>query len=75
MIASGSTRVIDCGRVQYNGHTTWFATVVASGFDSLVNDRANRMSWPRGRRRYDIAMVAAECASAPMPFWTTGCWM
>jgi diacylglycerol kinase (ATP) len=30
---------------------------VSAGFDALVNARANRMSWPRGQRRYEVAMV------------------
>ncbi len=68
VIANGNTQVIDAGRVQYSGNTTWFATVVASGFDSLVNDRANRMSWPRGRRRYDIAMALEAAKLRPLPF-------
>jgi diacylglycerol kinase (ATP) len=32
--------------------------VLCCGFDSLVSDRANRMRWPRGRRRYDVAILA-----------------
>jgi diacylglycerol kinase (ATP) len=32
--------------------------VLAAGFDALVNERANRMSWPKGRRRYDIATLS-----------------
>lgn len=35
----------------------WFACVLGTGFDAAVNERANRMSWPRGRRRYDLATV------------------
>ena len=30
---------------------------VSAGFDALVNRRANRMRWPRGPIRYQIAMV------------------
>ncbi len=30
---------------------------VSAGFDALVNARANRMSWPKGQRRYEVAMV------------------
>src|SRR3954470_8386442 len=33
----------------------WFGCVLGAGFDSRVNDRANRMSWPRGRMRYNLA--------------------
>src|SRR5439155_18922881 len=35
-----------------------YTTLFRSGFDSRVNDRANRMSWPRGRMRYNLAIVA-----------------
>ncbi len=35
----------------------WFACVLGTGFDAAVNERANRMSWPRGRRRYDLATL------------------
>ena len=31
----------------------WFGAVLAAGFDAIVNERANRMRWPRGPRRYD----------------------
>ena len=36
---------MDLGRVG----TVRFGTVLASGFDSRVNDRGNRMRWPSGR--------------------------
>ena len=34
-----------------------FAAICSTGFDSLVNERANSMLWPRGKRKYDIAML------------------
>ncbi len=46
----------------------WFGSVLASGFDSRVTDRGNRMRWPRGPRRYDVAMVAELAALRPVPF-------
>lgn len=39
------------------GGERWFCAVLAAGFDALVNERANRMAWPRGPRRYDLAIV------------------
>ncbi|WP_063714021.1 MULTISPECIES: diacylglycerol kinase family protein [unclassified Actinoplanes] len=39
------------------GRQRWFCAVLAAGFDALVNERANRMAWPRGPRRYDLAIV------------------
>lgn len=57
-LGSGSYREIDLGQVG----DTWFATVLCSGFDAAVNARANRMTWPSGPRRYDLAILA-ELAS------------
>ncbi|RZQ63976.1 diacylglycerol/lipid kinase family protein [Amycolatopsis suaedae] len=57
-LAGGAARRIDLGRVG----DTWFGTVLCAGFDALVNERANRMSWPSGPRRYDLAILA-ELAS------------
>lgn len=41
-----------------DGTRRWYGAVLAAGFDAVVNERANRMRWPRGPRRYDIAIVA-----------------
>jgi len=54
---SRGARRIDLGRVRHGGLTTWFAGVLSAGFDAVVNDRANRMTRPRGSQRYTIAMV------------------
>ncbi|TDV44885.1 diacylglycerol kinase (ATP) [Actinophytocola oryzae] len=54
-IRDGRSSMIDLGRVE-NG--PWFAGVLCAGFDSSVNERANRMRWPSGPRRYDLAILA-----------------
>ena len=46
----------------------WFGTVLASGFDSRVNDRGNRMRWPTGRLRYDVAMLLELAELRPIPY-------
>ncbi len=46
----------------------WWACVLGAGFDSAVNDRANRMTWPRGRRRYDLAVLLELGSFRPVPF-------
>ncbi|MCX4727614.1 diacylglycerol kinase [Streptomyces sp. NPDC090052] len=46
----------------------WFGSVLAAGFDSRVNDRGNRMRWPAGRLKYDLAMVAELAAFRPLPY-------
>jgi diacylglycerol kinase (ATP) len=56
---------IDLGRTDTG---TWWATILCAGFDSAVNERANRMRWPRGPRRYDVAIVAEMMRLRPRQF-------
>ncbi|MEU3465033.1 diacylglycerol kinase [Streptomyces sp. NPDC006733] len=63
-LKEGRVRAVDLGRVG----DRWFGTVLASGFDSRVNDRGNRMRWPTGRFRYDVAMLAELAALRPIPY-------
>ncbi|MCC2033466.1 diacylglycerol kinase [Microbacterium allomyrinae] len=68
-IAGGVTRRIDLARVtRADGSTRFFGSVLASGFDSKVNDRANAMRWPRGGSRYNIAILVEFLALAGMPY-------
>ncbi|MEU5363641.1 diacylglycerol kinase [Streptomyces sp. NPDC005925] len=63
-LKGGRLRDIDLGRAG----DRWFGTVLASGFDSRVNDRGNRMRWPTGRAKYDLAMLAELAAFRPLPY-------
>lgn len=68
-IAAGATRDIDLARVtRTDGSTTLFGSVLASGFDSKVNDRANAMRWPRGGSRYNIAILIEFLTLAGIPY-------
>jgi diacylglycerol kinase (ATP) len=53
-LLAGRDRTIDAGRT--GGR--WWATVQCCGFDSAVADRVNRLRWPSGPRRYDVAIFA-----------------
>jgi diacylglycerol kinase (ATP) len=55
---------MDAGRVG----DAWFGCVLSAGFDSRVTDRANRMTWPRGRMRYNLAILAELRVFKPLPF-------
>ncbi|WP_137873138.1 diacylglycerol kinase [Rhodococcus sp. Q] len=69
VIADGTVADVDLGRVtRGDGSTHWFGTVLASGFDSLVTDRANRMQWPRGPMRYNLAMIAELASLRSIPY-------
>ena len=61
-LAAGEHRTIDAGRTG----DRWWATVLCCGFDSAVSDRANRLRWPKGRRRYDVAVLAELARLRPV---------
>jgi len=68
-VIAGRTRTIDLARVtRADGTTTLYGTVLAAGFDSKVNDRANRMRWPRGAMRYNIAILVEFLRLRGIPF-------
>jgi diacylglycerol kinase (ATP) len=64
VLVSGQVREVDLGRASGR----WFGGVLGSGFDSMVNERANRMSWPRGRARYNVAIVAELRTFKPIAY-------
>ncbi|MEV7185538.1 diacylglycerol kinase [Kitasatospora sp. NPDC093102] len=72
VIAAGRTRSVDLGRITGpDGAVRWYGSVLATGFDSLVSDRANRLRWPRGRMRYNLAILAEFANLRPLPFRIT----
>lgn len=64
VVVGSRTRRIDLGRCR----ETYFVTVLAAGFDSLVNHRANEMTWPRGQLRYTVATFAELRVFRPLPY-------
>ncbi len=46
----------------------YFVTVLAAGFDAIVNERANTMTWPRGQMRYNLATLAELRTFRPIPY-------
>jgi diacylglycerol kinase (ATP) len=39
------------------GALPWWSTIFCAGFDTAVIERAEKMRWPRGQRRYDLAIL------------------
>jgi len=44
---------IDCGLVDGE----WFGAILSTGFDSIVNEKANSMQWPKGPMKYNAAIA------------------
>ncbi|GAA1690509.1 diacylglycerol kinase [Microcella alkalica] len=71
-------RVIDAARIDHGAASAAgaalhpgsrrFACVLSAGFDAIVNERANRMSRPRGRSRYTIALLVELARLRPIDY-------
>ena len=68
LVLAATPRTIDAVQSD-NGR--WFGGVLGSGFDSMVNERANQMSWPKGKSRYNLAILAELRVFKPLPFRIT----
>ena len=70
-------RAVDAGSVTYVDEATgaaatrWFACVLSAGFDAIVNERANLMSWPRGASRYTVALIIELLRLRPIKYRLT----
>ncbi|MDV5144527.1 diacylglycerol kinase [Streptomyces sp. SBC-4] len=71
LLKGAGGHAMDLGRITGATTTRWFGTVLASGFDSRVNDRGNRMRLPAGRFKYDLAILAELAAFRPVPYRLT----
>lgn len=67
LLVAGETRPMDAARTEHG----WYGCVLGAGFDSRVNDRANRMTWPKGKSRYNLAILAELRVFKPVPFIVT----
>ncbi len=64
VVIGGRERRIDLARIG----SKYFVTVLAAGFDAIVNERANQMTWPKGQMRYNLATVAELRTFKPIPY-------
>lgn len=63
-VIASRKRTIDVARCG----SRFYVTVLAAGFDAVVNERANAMRWPRGQMRYNVATVAELRTFRPLDF-------
>jgi diacylglycerol kinase (ATP) len=63
-VIRGTTRTSDLAK----SGSKYYATVLCAGFDALVNERANRMTWPKGQMRYNIATLSELRVFRPLQY-------
>ena len=63
-VIASRIRTVDLARAG----SRYFVTVLAAGFDAIVNERANEMTWPRGQMRYNVATLLELRTFRPMSF-------
>jgi diacylglycerol kinase (ATP) len=69
---AAGTRPIDLARMTgADGRIRWFGAVLGAGFDAVVNERANAMRFPRGPRRYDVAVLVELARLRPRRYTLT----
>lgn len=64
LVVAGRERTIDLVR----SGSKYFVTVLAAGFDAIVNERANAMSWPKGPMKYNLATLAELRTFTPLSY-------
>lgn len=53
VVTSTEASPIDLGMVD----SEWFGAVLSTGFDSVVNEKANSLRWPKGPMKYNVAIA------------------
>lgn len=66
-VISSKPQAIDLGRVDGR----WFGAILSTGFDSVVNERANALRWPKGPARYNVAIALELPRFKPIEYQIT----
>jgi len=64
LVIGGKERAVDLARIG----SRYYVTVLAAGFDAIVNERANEMTWPKGQMRYNLATLIELRTFSPIPY-------
>lgn len=67
-IASQDPTTIDLGLVTGDFGRRWYVQVLSTGFDALVNNLANRITWPRGQIKYTLATILTLARFNPISY-------
>ncbi len=64
LVIAGERRTVDLAATG----ATRFLCVLSAGFDAVVNERANRMRWPTGQMKYNLATLAELRTFSPIDY-------
>lgn len=67
VVVTGHPQAIDLSKV----NDTYVGAVLATGFDAMVNRRANAMPWPKGSLRYPLATLSELRVFTPLRYRLT----
>lgn len=72
-LGQGRHRAVDAAHVSAPGRLDgrWYAGVLSAGLDAAVNDRANRLTFPRGHLKYMRALLGELGAFQPFGYRVT----
>ena len=62
---------IDAGIMRWAGGERWFCSTMSAGFDALVNERVNHLSFPKGASRYTVGMILELLKLKPIHYSVT----
>lgn len=62
---------IDAGIMRWKGGQRWFCSTMSAGFDALVNERVNHLSFPKGASRYTVGMILELLQLKPIHYTVT----
>lgn len=63
-----SHKSVDAIKLHSSTGQHWVLGTASAGFDALVNQRANQMKWPKGQRRYELAMLLELAKFEPLQY-------
>ena len=64
----GNRKPVDAIKLHSSTGQHWVLGTASAGFDALVNQRANEMKWPKGQRRYELAMLLELAKFKPLQY-------
>ena len=62
---------IDLGLIESSNLKHWYVQVLSTGFDALVNNRANQFKWLKGKSKYTFATILTLTRFKPINYRIT----